>query len=315
MCSPSCAKAAAAELNQRCSAALSHGGAQGSAAVATGPSQPKAPQQHPAAPQQQPGAPLSAYPPGGAQGDPASSQSMASSQHVDDVCFENLSNMVPLMGLWERFPLQSLEEAVKATGLQGLDACVHWAKAYFQGTPPHNLTVDQAGALRLYTMESPLYVEFNKAMRERDRAKAKPYFGLLQLMLTACHKMPKSTEPAIYRGTKDLPPQVLAEYAPGRTIVWGAFSSTTTNISVLSQPMFHGPSGNRTKFIITGCPCGVPVDHVSAIGNEAEVLLPPGLTFEVVGVLDSGAGLTEVQLKFKPQPYPLIELNPPAKFL
>mmetsp|Transcript_74794 Transcript_74794/g.175580 ORF Transcript_74794/g.175580 Transcript_74794/m.175580 type:complete len:131 (-) Transcript_74794:33-425(-) len=126
--------------------------------------------------------------------------------------------------------------------------------------------------------------------------------------------MPKCSEPTVYRGTRDLPPGILAQYVRDKVIVWSAFSSATWNLGVLSNPMFHGPVGNRTKFLIEGCDAGILMDRVSAHQVEDEVLLPPGLAFRVVAVLDCGAGLTEVQLKADATAHRIVP-PPSAQFL
>mmetsp|Transcript_15435 Transcript_15435/g.24139 ORF Transcript_15435/g.24139 Transcript_15435/m.24139 type:complete len:113 (-) Transcript_15435:11-349(-) len=100
-----------------------------------------------------------------------------------------------------------------------------------------------------------------------------------------------------------------------KCLVWGACSSTTTSITTLSNEMFCGKSGNRTKFVVENCTIGAQVEKVSAIGLEKEVLLPPLTRLQVMGYVDLGNGLTEFQLAYCPPSRPLIELTPPDKFL
>ena len=167
-------------------------------------------------------------------------------------------------------------------------------------------------------METPFYGAFNSALRTRDRTAAKPFFAYLQLLLLALYKLPKS-KTTLFRGTRDLPEQVIQEYLKkaetGKCVFWGACSSTTTNVSTLSNPMFCGQDGNRTRFVIQGCEVGAAVEAVSAIGIEKEVLLPPCLRFKVESFVDLGHGLLEFQLSYSEPRRPILEFVPPPKFL
>ena len=80
-------------------------------------------------------------------------------------------------------------------------------------------------------------------------------------------------------------------------LTWWAFSSTTSNIAALSNPMFLGPSGDRTVFQILTTR-GVDIGQLSAIPSEAEILIPAGTTLKITGVLPkSDDGLTIVTLE------------------
>ena len=73
--------------------------------------------------------------------------------------------------------------------------------------------------------------------------------------------------------------------------VWWPLSSTTSDVSVLSNSTFLGASGNRTIFQILTSQA-VDVAAFSAIEGEAELLLPPGVALIITGVLHVGNGLT-----------------------
>jgi NAD:arginine ADP-ribosyltransferase len=80
-------------------------------------------------------------------------------------------------------------------------------------SPPDGMTVDEAAALRFYTMKTPFYSALNAALRLRDREKSKPFFPYLQLLLLAMHKLPKTTgSVALFRGTRNLSSKVIKEY-------------------------------------------------------------------------------------------------------
>ena len=233
---------------------------------------------------------------------------------------EDLNNSVPIRGVWDK-PLLSFEEAVKMPKVKGLNhdyilSCLdHF---YTVEDPPPGLTIDEACAVRFYTMETPFYGAFNKALRTRDREAAKAYFPFLQLLLLAMHKLPKS-KGILFRGTKNLPQNVLDEYIKKakskKCVFWGACSSTTTSVATLSNPMFCGKKGSRTKFVIMNCDIGVSVEALSAIGVEKEVLLPPCLKFAVEDYVDLGNGLLEFQLRYSTPRLEMLQLTPPPQFL
>ena len=205
-------------------------------------------------------------------------------------------------------------------GVGGLDIDdIYSCQEHFEDIqdPPPGLTIDEACAVRFYTMETPFHGAFNSALRTRDREEAKCFFPYLQLLL-AMHKLPKSKK-ILFRGTRNLPSNVIDEYktkaSTKKCVVWGACSSTTTSVKTLSNPMFCGKEGNRTKFVIQDCELGVGVQALSAIGVEKEVLLPPCLRFRVEDYVDLGNGLLEFQLCYSEPRRQVLPLVPPPQFL
>ncbi|MBT6116843.1 MAG: hypothetical protein HOH66_03145, partial [Rhodospirillaceae bacterium] len=63
----------------------------------------------------------------------------------------------------------------------------------------------------------------------------------------------------------------LGQYEEGEEVLWWGFSSTTTNVGVLSNDMFLGKEGDRTMFNIS-ISSGVNIAPYSAVVGEAEVL-------------------------------------------
>jgi hypothetical protein len=89
-------------------------------------------------------------------------------------------------------------------------------------------------------------------------------------------------------------------------LTWWAFSSTTSNIGALENPMFLGPSGDRTVFQILTTR-GVDIGQLSAIPSEAEILLPAGTALKITGVLPKDdSGLTIVTLEDDSEAPPMI---------
>lgn len=246
---------------------------------------------------------------------------MAANQRVDDVGKEDLNNSLPIKGVWDNHPPLTFEKAVERANVPGLDETdVVLCKDHFVSVedPPAGLTVDEASAVRFYTMETPFYGAFNLALRSRDRNSAKAFFPFLQLLLLGIYKLPKSSG-TLFRGTKNLPASVLDEYRnkskTKKCVFWGACSSTTTNVSTLQNPMFCGKEGNRTQFVIQNCPLGASVESVSAIGVEKEVLLPPCVRLVVEDFVDMGHGLVQFQLTYSAPPMATLQHVPPPHFL
>ena len=238
----------------------------------------------------------------------------------DDVGKENLNNSVPIKGIWDK-PLLSFQEAVQIANVPNLDINdIYLCLDHFEEAedPPPGLIIDEACAIRFYTMPTPFYVFFNHALRTRDRDEAKPFFPFLQLLLLAIHKLPKA-KGILFRGTKNLPSEVIDEYKrkadTKKCVYWGACSSTTTNVATLQAEIFCGKEGNRVKFVIQDCEVGVSVEALSALQLEREVLLPPCLRFKVEGYVDYGNGLLEFQLRYSAPRCEMIPLVPPPQFL
>ena len=103
--------------------------------------------------------------------------------------------------------------------------------------PADGLTIDESAAIRLYTLEwntlhPSLYEMLNCALKKDDRELLRPYFKHLKLLLTALVKLPCVPSLTIWRGvTKNLS----AEFPPGTSVTWWAFSSCTTALPVLEN--------------------------------------------------------------------------------
>jgi hypothetical protein len=157
------------------------------------------------------------------------------------------------------------------------------------------VTADMAAAIFLYTCESGLYKNVNVFLRKRDRKHLLPYFPFLRLLLEALERLKTGTLKMSNRGVRMNLVRMHPElYALGEIITWWALSSTALTINVLENPMFLGTEGERTIFQIH-TKHGATIAPFSAIPVEDELLLPPGFTFKITGILQAGGGLTIVQ--------------------
>merc|ERR1712232_924099 len=71
---------------------------------------------------------------------------------------------------------------------------------FMHGPDPYGLTVDEIGAIYLYTTQC-LYGPLNKVLRASDRSGIRPYFLYLRLLLNALSKLP-SYKGVVFRGIR-----------------------------------------------------------------------------------------------------------------
>ena len=136
--------------------------------------------------------------------------------------FEHLNvALSPVCGVFDdaRNPEVSLADALKSVHLDlaaHLYAAKHWArtsagKAAIAAVP--GMTENLAKAIWIYTSESPLYSELNKALRSINRTKLKTeFFPFLRLLITALAVLRKASgaKPSmVNRGVKK---DLVAEY-------------------------------------------------------------------------------------------------------
>jgi hypothetical protein len=154
------------------------------------------------------------------------------------------------------------------------------------------LSLDEVGAVHVYTQESPFYHALNTALRQRDRQNLGPFLPYLKLLLRGLGKLPRG-DSVVHRGVKG---DISAAYPTGSEFVWWGFSSATASVQVLENPQFCGKAGPRTLFTIRVSQA-VDVARLSAIGAEDERLILPGTMFEVKSSMDAGGGLRIVQVE------------------
>jgi hypothetical protein len=226
-----------------------------------------------------------------------------SSERFLDVNNEPQEALGPLEN-YEKKPLVSLEEAVKPIQhlISNMTSYVWTAKENCKKLDGY-LTLDEAAAVRLYTMQC-LYQQLNAALRSEKRAQVTPYYSYLKLLLTALWKLP-SEKRLVYRGVKN---DISAQFDKGKKFTWWGLTSCTSALGVLQSDVFLGKSGNRTMFIIE-CMDGKAIQKYSHFSNENEVLLLPCSYFEVLDNIDQGNGLHAIHIK-QIQP-PVLLIQPP----
>mgnify|MGYP001137565456 CR=1 FL=1 len=194
-------------------------------------------------------------------------------------------------------PLVSIVPEVQEMVVQVKEKC---------SQPKEGLTTDESAAIILYSMEwqpreKSFYIILNNTLRSEDQEKLKPWDLYLKLFVIALEKLP-SVSQTIYRGVKM---DLSAQYPQGKTFVWWAFSSCTRSVQVLQSEQFLGKTGARTLFNID-CKSGKDIRQHSLFPTEDEVLLIAVRKLQVVSCLDSGNGLSIIQLKEVDSDNPLL---------
>lgn len=226
-----------------------------------------------------------------------------------DVAGEHLQRLPPLKG-FENLPVVSLEEATQPLipHVPELKRMVDIAyKNDVQSD--YGLTADESSSIALYTVEwSPpknsFYIILNETLRNSDREKLlPPWLLFLKLFMTALSKLPQTGTRTIYRGVNlDL----MSKYRQGTKIVWWGFSSCTTNAEVLENNLFLDKNSARTIFTIE-CDTGKDIRKHSYYQKEDEILLIPGIEFEVVSSMNMGDQHAVIQLKEASESKPVLQ--------
>lgn len=226
-----------------------------------------------------------------------------------DFAEEPCKMLMPIQG-YEKKPIVSLEEAVQPIikFVPDIERMVYVAKERCKRIPNMELTLDEAAAVMLYTMEwephdECLYVVLNATLRSEDRRGLTPWFSYLKLVLTAYARLPSLDRSLVYRGIKQ---DVKRNYNKGESVIWWGFSSCTSTMDVLESEQFLGSTGVRTLFTIE-CKGGKDIQKYSSVPKEDEILLAPARQFKVVASLPQPDGLCVIQLREIDPPFPLLQ--------
>ena len=170
--------------------------------------------------------------------------------------------------------------------------------------PGNLLTVDEAAAIRAYTIENGPYRALNRLLREENFQLLQPFADYLWLLMHGLKKCPGPRVPLVYRG---VPLGVHESYNVGSIVTWCSFSSCTTRVDALANDEFLGVSGERTEFHITLTTNRArSIGHLSVMPEEDEILLPPNTRLLVMGKANRGHGLWVVQLLEQPCLFPIL---------
>lgn len=236
-----------------------------------------------------------------------------SMMRISDIA-ERLETLAPIDG-YDKMQLVSIEVAIVplTTLVPNVKNDVKEAKKILsQRTLPKGLTIDQAAAIMLYTMEAngddkSFYKVLNRILRSKNRKELPSWYLYLKLVLTGLSQL-QSTRRFIFRGLRS---NVHQDYPKDKIVTWWGFSSCAMKIDVLK--VFLGPSGPRTMFTIDSN-SGKDISSLSQFPDENEVLLLPETQFKVIGSLDNGNELHTIQLVEVASPLSISSPIPKGKF-
>ena len=133
----------------------------------------------------------------------------------------------------------------------------------------------------------------NHTLKAADREDLRPYFKYLKLFMTALAKLRCAPQQTVWRGvTRNLS----ANFLPGTSVTWWAFSSCTTTMTILDNNMYLGGTGARTLFSIETVNARTIRAH-SHYEGEDEILLLPGTQMVVQSQLNPAPDLHIIHLK------------------
>ncbi len=208
---------------------------------------------------------------------------------------EKMEELPAISGVLD-IPVPGFAEAIQPvvklfSSLEGIvKASKDFAKKLVANNKANGLSEDEAAAIHLYTTGSVFYRQLNAAMRDKDRQKAKPYFGYLRLFFEACKKLKPHTD-MLWRGVAL---DMRSQYPKGATITWWGVSSCTSKLSVAQG--FLGSKGKRMLFEVQS-QSAVGIKAFSAFTGEEEYVLAPGTRLNVVSVRNESDGLCVVRLE------------------
>jgi len=146
--------------------------------------------------------------------------------------------------------------------------------------------------------------DLSSSTRDENTPKWRYY---LYYLFNALRKIPIwRVNQDLYRGVRlNLVKKYPNKYQEGNEIIWFGVTSTTTNLKAVKS--FIG-NEEGTIFSINSCLSGRDVHKFSGHEDEAEVLVPPGSRFKIMGIIESQV-MTIIQLKQIPTLEKLLKLE------
>jgi len=157
------------------------------------------------------------------------------------------------------------------------------------------MSLSQVLSAIAYTAGDTACYTCNGLLRDMDEARCKFYRHHLMALQSFCRKRASRNrhkrKRVLYRGAM-LPRKLLADYRTGKILLWPAFTSTTTDVSVARSFGGNGGGDDSTAsvlFEIRNALC-CPVEDISMYPHEKEFLLPCFSGFTVISVKDVDGG-------------------------
>lgn len=181
------------------------------------------------------------------------------------------------------------------TGAPNTDEVVKQYARYSQSLPDGPIK-RQIELVNIYTRETPLYHEMNRALREDNLEKMKVFGSFIKelrdVFLTDHeYQITKPFIGTVWRGISRVPDLEKAKkaYQPGKDFLWPAFTSTTTDKNVamrwgqiVFEILVDPPEGMYDDEVWEFAPADIK--EFSAFKSESEVLFPPNVKFRILEV-------------------------------
>ncbi|CAF1184910.1 unnamed protein product [Adineta ricciae] len=179
-------------------------------------------------------------------------------------------------------PVEQVVENVQHF-LPDIQKSIKHAKKYCPNLKEHKLSKDDAAAISLYTMEMPknvrIYRLLNRALRDNDRSKVRPWFAYLRLLYNAISKLPKLTKTTVWCGTDKDVTELFNDKNKNKKFTSRGIISGSTSPSVISSCLSNAPK--KTVFIIE-CLTARSIAAYTRYPSKNEVIFMPGTRFEVI---------------------------------
>ncbi|CAF1401050.1 unnamed protein product [Adineta steineri] len=195
-------------------------------------------------------------------------ESITVNRYVADTSSEfKKANQNPIFD-YDDSPLVSIEEALKSTTDIVSNIIEYVARAKNQCNDQSNLlTHDEAAALYLYSLQSPVYRCLNEALRTEDRNAIKPWFAFLKLLMTAFEKLPSITG-TVWRAI-DFDDSLT--FVDDEAHIWWSVNSCSKTLDIC-KPLL-GDGGTLYAIEVIN---GKDISEFAANTEEQEVVLMPG---------------------------------------
>jgi len=188
--------------------------------------------------------------------------------------------------------LCAYDGAINGTDMEKLDTYINVAKSNIEKLEVEGkttLSCPEYLAIYFYTLEWQnnklnTYSCLNQDLTNPDKKGLIKWKHYLHYLFAGIRKIPKwEGSQDLYHGINhNLVVEFPDKYIVGRKITWYECTSTTTHFeTMLSILPFGSP---RTVFIISGVFSGRSIKQFSATPNNADILIPPGSRFEIIGI-------------------------------
>ncbi|CAF1472139.1 unnamed protein product [Rotaria magnacalcarata] len=197
-------------------------------------------------------------------------------------------------------PLLPIEQTIKPLVqlIDNIETKLYIIKQQLNTDSTRNLTLDELGAIHLYTLEeSPhtkcIYYLLNQAICRGLPEELQLWYPYLNLLLTALNKLGSiDRHCTVYLGVRSC--DLSDEYKEDGIYTWWNFSSCLPSLDQMKLPRFLGAGGVRTVFKID-CYSSKRLPW----SDDDEVILMPGFHFQVVGKLRSLDDLNTTYIREK----------------